>query len=82
MTYNLYQPISPGSSECAFISSFSSEDEAIAAADTPGSIVETPVPGGVTIVYQVPLDEKAEEQRAIAAAEALLPEGYEIIESR
>lgn len=80
MAFSLFLPISPDSTSRAFRSSHATLAAAIAAAaGAPGATVEQPVVGGTSIAWEIPMDPEVAEREAIAAAEALLPEGYEIV---
>ena len=79
MTYTVYLPTDEAATSLAFHATFDDIDDAIAAANVPGAIVEAPAqPVGTTVIHAVPLDAAAEEAKAAKAAAALLPPGYVI----
>jgi transcription termination factor Rho len=81
MTYTVYLPTDDAGTALAFHKDADTLEEAIAAAgDTPGAQVERAIPGGSSIVHRVPLNPGAERAEAVAAAEALLPEGFRVVE--
>ena len=81
MTFTVLLPTDASATALAFDSEHDTLEEAIAACgDILGAMVEVPAfPCGVSIAYSVPLSPQAAEAAQVAAAEALLPESYEVV---
>lgn len=81
MIYTVLHPGDDSATTTVFYSTETTLAAAIAACKgIPGAMVEAPnKPTGTIIVYSVPLDDVAAKAAQVAAAEALLPEGYEVI---